>query len=148
MSSNNIRAQLAIIVGGQPYPFAQPFTQPNLALGTAPLQWQVELAASASGVLWNGAPPFAAPYDFLVILPTETIHIEFVVNGGGAGEYHFTQKCVADFPFMCPGGTAYKGQSGTQSAFTFGTLANITKINALNTNTVDICYVNVFMGQV
>lgn len=144
--ASNLRTRLTIDVGGQPYQFGTPFVQTFLALEQEPAQYQVTVPADSAATLWDGAPPIST-YDFLALVADRNCQIEFTVNGGEADEYHFTLPLLANFPIVVPGGQAYAGQTGTEDAFTEGTLREVTKIRALNTDTANAALVSVFVAQ-
>lgn len=144
---SSLRPTLIIDVAGQPLPFTQPFVQPFLELEQAPAEYDVTIDALATATLWNGAPPFST-YDFVAIQSDRDVHVEFVVHGGSGDESHFTLFCRGGgFPIVVPGGDSYTGQTGTQSAFTNGTLRSITRINAQNLDTTFPAVVTVFIAQ-
>ena len=130
--ASSIRTRLTIDVAGQPIQWSQPFVQTFLTLAQAPAQYDVTIDADSSAVIWDGTP-LGVTFDFIALQSDRDCHVEFVVNGGQVDEYHFTLFLRGGgFPIVVPGGQSYAGQAGTQSAFTFGTLREITKVNALN----------------
>lgn len=146
--SSSMRTRFTIDVAGQPYQFAQPFVDPFLVLAEDPAQYQVPIAANATGTLWNGTP-LGSTFDFIALMSDRDCHAEFVVDGGQGDEYHFTLFIRGGgFPTVVPGRQAYAGQTGTQSAFTNGTLKNITRVNAFNPDTTHAAVVSVFVAQV
>ena len=145
--SSNLTVKLQLAIAGQAVTFAQPFTIPSLTTEEAPGLYDVTIAAGGTATLWDGTP-LPATFDFLAIISNEDIDVEFVVDGGQADEYHFTVLVPAGgFPLVVPGGTAFAGQAGTQSAFTSGTRKQITQINAKNSNTTDAATVSVFIAR-
>ena len=145
--ASNFTVKLLLTAGGQAVTFSQPFTIPFMTTEEAPSIYDVTIAASGTATLWDGAP-LPATFDFLAIIANQDIDVEFVVDGGEADEYHFTVPVPqGGFPLVVPGGTAFAGQAGTQSAFTSGTRKNITQINAKNSNTTDAATVSVFVAR-
>lgn len=146
--SSSIRTRLTIDVAGQPYQWSEPFVQAFLTLAEDPAIYQVTLAASATGTLWDGAP-LIGTFDFIALRADHTCHIEFTVSGGVADEYHFTLPLRGGgYPLVIPGGQSYAGQAGTESAFTEGALKEITKIRALNTDATNAAIVSILIAQV
>lgn len=145
--SSSMRTRFIIDVSGQTQEFVQPFVQPFLELAQDPAQYVVQVPVNSSATLWDGAPPIAT-YDFLALMSDRDVQVEFVVNGGQSDQYRFTLPLRGGgFPIVVPGGQAYAGQTGSQSAFSNGTLRNITQINVLNGDTVNAAFVSVFVAQ-
>lgn len=145
--ASNFTVKLLLTAGGQAVTFAQPFTIPFMTTEEAPSIYEVTLDPSGNATLWDG-DPLPPTFDFLAIISNQDIDVEFVVDGSEADEYHFTIPVPqGGFPLVVPGGTAFAGQAGTQSAFTSGTRKPITKINALNSNTTDPATVTVFIAR-
>ena len=145
--SSSLRTKFTIDIAGAPVQFAQPFVQSYLETEQAPAQYEVTIDADSAATVWDGAP-LGATFDFVALYTTQDGHVEFTVNGGEADEYHFTVPIRAGgFPVTFPGGQSYAGQSGTEDSFVEGTLAPITKIRVLNSNTTDPMVVSVVIAQ-
>lgn len=144
--SSSLSVRSEILIAGQPIKFATPFTPPFLATAEDASLYQVTIPLNSTATLWDGAP-LPATYDFLAVLSDLNIDIEVVVDGGQVDEYHFTIPVLANFPCILPGGTAFAGQTGTQSAFTSGSRKNVTKVNAHNVDTATAANVTVVIAR-
>jgi len=145
--SSNISTRFAVTVAGQPIQFANPFFVPSLTLEADPAIYDVVLAVSTAGTVWDGVP-LPDDFDVLVMQSTTDCDVEFTVDGGETDEYHFTLFLRGGgFPLMLTGSEAYAGQVGTEDAFTFGTVKNITKIRALNRDTAIEAVLSVLLGK-
>lgn len=144
--SSSMRTRFTLEVAGQPYPFAQPFVQTFLTLEEDPAQYQVLVAANSVATIWDEAP--TSTFDFIALQADRDCHVEFTVDGGQSDEYHFTVFVRGGgFPVVIPGGQSYAGQTGSQSAFTNGTLKNITRVKAFNPDTVNSATVSAFVAK-
>lgn len=142
-----IGIRLVIDVGSQPYPFAQPFTVPILELDNDPAMFQVKVDAGGTAVIWDGAP-LDATFDIFATTADRACDFEFTVNGGQVDEYHWTIPCeTPGIPMLLSGGQSFAGQTGTEDAFTEGTLRSITKIRVLNRDADNEMFVNVCLAQ-
>lgn len=145
--ASNITVKLLLSIAGQAVTFAQPFTVPAMDTEESPSLYEVTIPANSVGVIWDGVP-LPPTYDFLAIIANQDVDVEFVVDGGQVDEYHFTVPVPqGGFPLVLPGGTAFAGQAGAQSAFSSGTRKSITKINAKNSNTTDAALVSVLIAR-
>jgi hypothetical protein len=134
-------------VGGAQSAFATKFPTPFLSLVTDPSVYDVALIGGGSDTIWDGAP-LSTTFDMLVMTADQDCDIEFTVDGGEADEYHFTLFLRGGgFPLIIPGDEVYAGQTGTQDAFTNGTVKKITKIRALNRNAAVAAVVSVLIGK-
>lgn len=146
--ASNVTVKLLLSISGQAVTFAQPFTIPAMDTEEEPALYEVTIPANSVATLWDGAP-LPPTYDFLAIISTQDIDVEFVVNGGQVDEYHFTIPVPqGGFPLIAPGGTAFAGQVGTGSAFVQGVRRQVTKINAKNSNTTDAALVSVLIARI
>lgn len=142
--STSIRIRYFVDIGGQPYPFANPFTIQSLEVDPDPLVYQVAIPVASTGTLWLNTYPLTT-LDMLVIQSDVAVDIECVV---GSDAQHFTLPVRAGgWPTIVPGGQCYAGQTGAQSAFTSGTLQEITRINAHNSDTLNIANVSVLIAK-
>jgi hypothetical protein len=146
--SSSITTRFNVLVAGEVFPsFANPFFVPAMTLEAAPAIYDVVLAASAAGTVWDGTP-LPDDFDVLLMQSTTDCDIEFTVDGGEADEYHFTLFLRGGgFPLALTGSEAYAGQTGTQDAFTNGTVKNITKIRALNRDDTNAATISVLLGK-
>lgn len=144
---SSILTRFTISVAGAPLVFGQPFATPTLTLEEDPSVYVVQLAASATGTLWNG-DPLPTTFDTFAATADQDCDLEFVVDGGAGDEFHFTLFLRGGgYPLLLCGDDSYAGQSGTQDSFTSGTLKAITKINAKNRNTTTVCNISILIGK-
>jgi len=142
--STNIRIRYFVDIGGQPYPFANPFTLQSLDVDPDPMVYQVPIGVSSTATIWLNTYPITT-LDMIVVQSDVSIDLEIVV---GSDAQHFTLPVLAGgWPTIVPGGQCYAGQSGAQSAFTSGTLQEITRINAHNSDTLNIANVSVLIAK-
>lgn len=143
-----IGIKMVIDIGSQPYPFAQPFTVPILELDNDPAVYQVgPVAVSSAATIWDGEP-LDTTFNLFAAVADRACDFEFTVDGGEADEYHWTIPCeTPGIPLLLSGGQSFAGQSGTEDAFTEGTLKNITKIRVLNRDSVNELFVNVCLAK-
>ena len=142
--STNIRIRYFVDIGGQPYPFANPFTLQSLDVDPDPIIYQVPIGVSSTATIWLNTYPITT-LDMIVVRSDVSIDLEIVV---GSDAQHFTLPVRAGgWPTIVPGGQCYAGQSGAQSAFTSGTLQEITRINAHNSDTLNIANVSVLIAK-
>jgi len=142
--STSLRIRYFVDIGGQPYPFANPFTLQSLDVDPDPLIYQVAIPVSTTSTIWLNTYPIDT-LDMIVVQSDIAVDLEIVV---GADAQHFTLPVLAGgWPTIVPGGQCYAGQSGAQSAFTSGTLQEITRINAQNSDTLNIANVSVLIAK-
>lgn len=135
--SSNIVIRFNIQVAGAQVPFGQPFAPPFLELEEAPSQYDVQVAANASAMLWDGEP-LPSDFDVLAITADQSCDLEFSVN---EGESLFTLFLRAGgFPVVLEGSESYVGGLG-------GALENITSVQVKNRNTDTVANVSVLLGK-
>lgn len=145
--ASSLNVLLTINIAGAPLPFAQPFTVPIVDLEQEPAVYQVTIGAASVGTVWDGAP-LADTFNFVAIVGDRACDIEFTVNGGEADESHFTVALeTPGVPFLMSGGSSYTGQTGSEDAFTDGTLQPITQIRASNRDEDNSLVLSVVIGQ-
>jgi len=144
---SNLIVRFAATVAGSPIDFANPFFVPALTLEAEPALYNVVVPAATAAMLWDGVP-LTDDFDALIVVSTTDCDIEFTVDGGNPAEYHFTLfSRGGGFPLVLWGSEVYAGQAGTEDAFTFGTVKNITTIRALNRDADTDAVVSVLLGK-
>lgn len=142
--STSLRIRYFLDIGGQPIPFANPFTLQAVQFDPAPAVYSLSVPIGGTSILWDGVTPFSS-FDMLVVQANVDVELELVV---GADIQHFTLPVRGGgWPTVMPGGLCYAGQTGSQSAFVNGSLTVVSKVNVFNPSTTTIANVNVLIAK-
>lgn len=130
--ASSLSVLLTINLAGSPIPFAQPFTVPLLETEQEPAVYQITVAADDEGVVWDGEP-LGTTADFIALVANRSAQFRFTCAGGD-----FTiEATTPGIPVVISGGQIDVG-SGLQ---------NITQIDAINVDTVEIMTVSACIAQ-
>jgi len=142
--STSLRIRYAIDIGGQPYPFANPFTLQALQTSPMPAIFSLAIPVSTTVTAWT-APGLITTLDILAVQSDIDVNLEIVV---GSDAQHFTLPVRGGgWPTIVPGGMFYAGQTGSQSAFTNGSLTAVSKVNVNNPSTLLAANVTLLIAQ-
>lgn len=135
--SSSVVIRFNITVAGSPIAFAQPFATPFLTLEEPPAIYDVQIAASGTATLWDGAP-LPDDFDILAMTSDQSCNVEFSVDDGDGVFTLFLR--AGGYPLVLDGSDSYVGGLS-------GALGSITSIRAKNRNTDTVANVSVLLGK-
>lgn len=118
-------------IAGAPYQFANPYTITFMATEQTPAQYEVEVPADDSAVIWSSSMPPFSTLDFIALQADAAVTLAVQVDGGTS----------ADFTIHLRGGGFPLVLHGLPSG------SEITQITATNANTTDPAFVSVLVAQ-